>query len=177
MLAGRDGKQDGRVSNGLDEPRADRCPVRQLSGVILDDDARRRDGLIRTRSHEILLLAHDFVDMPTKSEDGTGLLLRCRWCMKTPSKAREDGCAKHELEEAGQIVLSEWNPDGVKYFKGRTCVTCERPIMEHWLRRGQGDTYFCYANQNQFSYGVTGCVHEVSNVRVPVEETGVRGAV
>ena len=124
------------------------------------------------------MLAHDFADMPSKTTvaDGT-LAMRCRFCMRTPAKARQDGCPARELEEAGQILLSDWNPDGVDYFKGRTCVTCERPIMEHWLRRGTGDTYWCYANQLQFSYGVSGCVHDVRDVRPPAEETGTRGAV
>lgn len=128
-----------------------------------------------SREEEQVMLAHDFIDMPTKAEDGTGMMLRCRFCMKTPSKAREDGCAVHELEEIGQILLSEWNPEGVEYFKGRTCVTCERPIMEHSLRRGQGDRYWCYANQNQFSYGVNGCIYELNGVTVPEEPKYAKG--
>lgn len=123
------------------------------------------------------MLSHDFIDMPTKATDGTGMMLRCKWCMKTPSKSREDGCTVRELDETGQIILSLWNPEGVEYFKGRTCVTCDRPIMEHSLRKGQGDTYWCYENQNQFSYGVSGCVHDVSLVRPMVEETGTKGTV
>lgn len=120
------------------------------------------------------MLAHDFKDMPCKASSeyptATVMLLRCTWCMKTPAKAREDGCPIHELEEAGTIVLSEYNPEGVEYFKGRTCVTCELPIMGHWLRRGSTQ-YFCYANQNQISDGVNGCVYDVSDVRTPVEQT------
>lgn len=126
------------------------------------------------------MLGHSFTEMPsslvgTNSFEPLGIL-RCTWCLKTPSKAREDGCPAHELEAIGQIVLSEWNPSGVEYFAGRTCVTCERPIMEHWLRKGLRE-YWCYANQNQFSYGINGCVHEVSMVSTPIEETGTRGIV
>ncbi len=121
------------------------------------------------------MLAHDFTDMPCKGTQ-TGLMLRCRFCMKTPAKAREDGCPPRELEEVGQILLSEWNPEGVEYFNGRTCVTCEMPIMGHWLRKGSRE-YWCHANQNQFSYGVSGCVHDVSLVSKPSEQTGTMGAV
>jgi hypothetical protein len=107
----------------------------------------------------------------------TTMAMRCRWCLKSPEKARAEGCPAHEFEEIGQIVLSDWNPDGVEYFNGRICVTCERPIMGHWLRRDQGDTYWCYENQNQFSYGVSGCVHDVSLVSKPSEQAGTMGAV
>lgn len=123
------------------------------------------------------MLAHDFQDMPSKNVGETPLLttmtLRCKWCMKTPSKARDTGCPVHELEENGLISLSDYNPDGVEYFKGRTCVTCERPIMDHQLRRGSTE-YWCYANQNQFSYGVNNCTTDVANIDVPVEPTGIK---
>ncbi len=119
------------------------------------------------------MLAHDFQDMPSKLVGDTPLLTtmskRCRWCLKPPEKARQEGCPVHELEEVGSISLSDYNPGGVDYFVGRTCVTCELPIMGHWLRKGTGDTYWCYANQNQFSYGVSDCVHELNGVTAPVE--------
>lgn len=116
------------------------------------------------------------MDMPNRSIGAIEVLLRCHWCMKTPAKAREDGCPAHELEEMGQILLSEWNPAGVGYFARRLCVTCERPIMGHWLRKGSGE-YWCHANQNQFSYGVDGCTKDVSKVKAPTEQAGTMGIV
>jgi hypothetical protein len=106
------------------------------------------------------MLGHDFQDMPGRSMEigdnphETTMLLRCVWCMKTPAKARKDGCAVHELQEAGAVRLSAWNPEGVERFEGRCCMTCERPIMEHWLRNGS-TLYWCYENQNKFSDGMT----------------------
>lgn len=128
------------------------------------------------------MLPHDFIEMPSKATAigdnpfETTMLLRCKACLKTPAKAREDGCPVRELTDVGQICLSEWNPAGIGYFNGRTCVTCERPIMEHWLRKGSQE-YWCHENQNQFSYGVNGCVNDVSALSSPVEQTGSMGAV
>lgn len=124
------------------------------------------------------MLRHDFIEMPSKSaEIGHSIhetaMLCCKWCMKTPSKAREDGCCPiRELEVVGTILLSDYNPEGVKHFDGRLCVTCDRPIMGHTLRKGYAD-YWCYPNQNQFSDGVEGCVFEVKGVQVP-EEFGLK---
>ena len=127
------------------------------------------------------MLQHDFIDMPGRDVRTIGAnpyenvdVLRCRFCMKTPKAARLDGCVARELEEVGQILLSDWNPEGVGYFAGRNCVTCERPIMGHWLRRGQGDTYWCHENQLQFSYGVEGCVVELNGVVAPQERTDLQ---
>ncbi len=120
------------------------------------------------------LLSHEFEDMPGQlvefeaKPDERITLLRCKWCMKTPSKAREDGCAGRELAEKGSILLSEFNPAGVTYFTGRSCLTCERPIMGHWLRKGSSQ-YWCYDNQNQFSEGVTDCQYDVKDIAVPQE--------
>jgi len=94
--------------------------------------------------------------------------LRCRWCMKTPSKAREAGCPTHELEEVGSILLSEYNPAGVEYFNGRACVTCAETIMAHRLLRGS-DAYWCPMNVGLRSEGVEGCVTDVDGVKVPQE--------
>lgn len=104
------------------------------------------------------MMSHEFTDMPGKSMDD--MLMRCKWCMKTPTKAREDGCAIRELETNGSVLLADYNPDGVDYFKGRLCVTCGREIMGHELRRGSGE-YWCHANQNQFSDGVLGCTVDI----------------
>jgi hypothetical protein len=112
------------------------------------------------------MLAHDFVDMPGRSTEigdnphETVMLLRCRWCLKTPMKARADGCPMHELQENGSIVLSEYNPEGVERFGNRLCVTCERPIMSHSLRKGS-DYYWCHANQNQWSDGMSETIWDV----------------
>lgn len=120
------------------------------------------------------MLGHDFTDMPGKSTEigdnphETVMVMRCKWCMRTPANAREDGCPIHELEEVGIILLSMYNPDGVARFEGRACVTCERPIMGHFLRRGRPE-YWCYENQLQFSDGITGCVWDVEGVKVPDE--------
>lgn len=120
------------------------------------------------------MLGHDFTDMPGKSfEIGanpheTVMMLRCRWCMRTPAKAREDGCPVHELEEVGTISLAEYNPEGVDYFKGRFCLACDLSIMTHELRHGS-NLYWCFSNQNQFSDGITGCVWDVEGVKVPDE--------
>lgn len=112
------------------------------------------------------MLSHDFVDMPGKVEGETAMMLRCRWCLKTPAKAREDGCAIHELEEVGKIVLSLYNPEGVEYFKDRTCVTCDQPIMGHSLHRGS-DAYWCGPEVE--SEGINGCVYELNGVVAPIE--------
>lgn len=128
------------------------------------------------------MLAHDFVDMPSKSVNvgdnphETVMLLRCKSCLKSPAKAREDGCPVRELQEVGRIILSEYNPDGVEYFKGRKCVTCDGPIMSHWLRHGNQE-YWCFENQNQFSYGINDCIYDVSLVSPVVEETGTKGTI
>lgn len=119
------------------------------------------------------MLGHDFIDMPGRSTEvgdnphETVLLLRCVWCMKTPTKAREDGCPIHELEEKGLILLSEFNPGGVAYFHARLCVTCNGPIMGHYLRRGSPH-YWC--NPDQYSEGINNCVHEVDGIVVPQED-------
>lgn len=120
-----------------------------------------------------MILAHEFVDMPGHATDSvspndTIMLMRCKWCMKTPTKAREDGCPTRELAEVGCIRLSQWNPAGVDYFKGRTCVTCHDPIMEHWLRIAS-EEYWCYFNEMQKSEGINDCVFEVEGVAVPEE--------
>lgn len=105
------------------------------------------------------LLPHDYVDMPGRSTEigdnphETIMLLRCRWCLQTPTKARADGCPTHELQENGSILLSVFNPDGVQRFGNRLCITCERPIMEHSLRK-DSQLYWCHANQNQWSDGL-----------------------
>lgn len=120
------------------------------------------------------MLTHDYQNMPGRStEVGDNfneetMILRCKWCMKTPTKAREDGCPIHELEEVGKIVLSLFNPGGVAYFHGRVCVTCDGPIMGHFLRRGSPD-YWCTENGTQFSEGINNCVHEVEGIVVPQE--------
>lgn len=117
------------------------------------------------------MLAHDFKDMPTgqvQSPAGTDMMLRCRYCMKTPSKARQDGCAMRELEENGIIRLSVFNPEGVSYFHGRVCVTCEGPIMGHYLRRNSPH-YWCHATEARFSEGINNCVFDVEGIKVPQE--------
>ena len=120
------------------------------------------------------MLAHDYVEMPSKGREigddphETVMLLRCGWCFKTPMKAREDGCPVRTLETLGTIPLSEYNPEGVKYFEGRNCTTCDRPIMGHELRRGY-NLYWCSPNMNQFSDGITDCIWDVEGVKVPEE--------
>lgn len=121
------------------------------------------------------MLWHDFQEMPSRSTEigdnpyETIMLLRCKWCNKTPKKAREDGCPIHELEETGSIFLYAFNPAGVDYFKGRTCVTCGNEIMDHMLYRGS-DAYWCSADRT--SEGINDCVYDVSDVRAPAEQTG-----
>lgn len=122
------------------------------------------------------MLGHDFQDMPGRSTEigdnphETVMLLRCRWCNKTPTKAREDGCPIHELEQEGYILLSLFNPQGVPYFHGRVCVTCEYPIMGHYLRKGSPH-YWCCLSKDQFSEGISDCVYDVEGVVVPQEPT------
>lgn len=125
------------------------------------------------------MLSHEFQDMPGRSTEigdnphETVMLLRCKWCNKTPSKAREDGCPIHELETGGRILLSVFNPGGVAYFHNRVCVTCEGPIMGHYLRKGSPH-YWCHESDGRISEGINDCKHDVSDVRVPVEETGAK---
>ena len=120
------------------------------------------------------MLGHDFQDMPGRSmAEGDNprenvMLLRCRFCARTPSRAREDGCPINELETNGSIVLSDFNPAGVEHFGVRACVTCGEPIMAHRLVRGS-DAYWCPMNAGLRSEGVEGCVTETEGVRVPAE--------
>lgn len=120
------------------------------------------------------MLGHDFHDMPGRLTDvgdnphETVMLLRCRFCMKTPMKARTDGCPINELETNGTILLSDFNPAGVSYFNDRACVTCGEPIMGHRLMRGS-DAYWCPMNVGLKSGGIEGCVTEVEGVTVPQE--------
>lgn len=88
----------------------------------------------------MLSARHDYVDTPVAHE--AEMTLRCKWCNRTPSKARQDGCAMHELNNAGELVLSEYNPDGKIRFAGRLCLECNGPIMGHYLRKGS-DSYWC----------------------------------
>ena len=105
------------------------------------------------------MLGHEYKDMPGRSTEiganprETVMMLRCTWCLKAPTKAREDGCPVHELDTVGSIVLSEYNPDGIERFGNRLCVTCERPIMGHFIRRNLPH-YWCYENQNMISDGM-----------------------
>lgn len=125
------------------------------------------------------MLGHDFIDMPSKSTEigdnprETIMLLRCKWCMKTPTKAREDGCPIHELEDNGKILLSVFNPEGVPYFHGRMCVTCDGPIMDHMLYK-DSPHYWCCDGSDRISDGIAGCVWDVEGVKVPEEPTNVR---
>lgn len=115
------------------------------------------------------MMAHDFVEMPTRSKAGTlETLLRCSFCFKTPMSAREDGCHIRELEQNGRILLSDYNPDGVKYFGDRLCITCSQPIMRHELRSGSS-LYWCFSNQLQWSDGIDNPVWDVEGVKVPEE--------
>ena len=113
------------------------------------------------------MLAHDYTDMPGQLED---LILRCKWCMKTPTKAREDGCPVRMIKTEGRIRLFEWNPEGVAYFKDRKCVTCENPIMWHFLYDGS-DNYWCPGWGNQISEGIDDCVYDIKDVVVPQEKS------
>lgn len=104
------------------------------------------------------LAAHEFVDMPGKSPSGdnpheTVMVLRCKWCMHTPTKARQDGCHIRELAETGSIELRVFNPDGIGRFAGRPCVTCYKPIMSHWLRNGS-NVYWCKREGGVMSEGI-----------------------
>lgn len=114
------------------------------------------------------MLGHDFKDMPSATTGEPENIMRCTWCKKTPSKAREDGCPVHEVEEKGSILLSVYNPEGVAYFHGRVCVTCEGPIMGHYLRRGSPH-YWCYDGKDTFCEGINNCVFDVEGVVVPQE--------
>ncbi len=125
------------------------------------------------------MLSHDFQDMPSRdgsdateglTEGLTSMVLRCRHCFKTPAKAREDGCAARELAENGIILLSLFNPGGVVHFHGRNCVTCDGPIMGHFLRRNSNH-YWCTEGGPQVSEGVTDCQFDVEGVTVPQEPT------
>jgi len=114
------------------------------------------------------MLAHEFEGMPAKGVGLVDMVLRCRWCFRTPATAREDGCSTRELAEKGTILLSDYNPEGARRFEGRNCVTCERPIMGHELRQGY-TFYWCFPNQNQFSDGIEGCVWDVDGMKMPEE--------
>lgn len=120
------------------------------------------------------MLGHDYKEMPGRSTEiganphETVMILKCSWCLKTPSKARQDGCPIHELEEKGIIVLSEFNPGGVAYFHRRVCVTCNDPIMGHFLRKGSPH-YWCDEKSAQVSEGIDNCIYDVEGVVLPQE--------
>jgi hypothetical protein len=106
------------------------------------------------------LAAHDFQDMPGRDVRTEGanpyenvMILRCKWCMNTPTKARKDGCHVRELAETGSMMLRVYNPDGIGRFAGRPCVTCKEPIMSHWLRAGSND-YWCQREGGVISEGI-----------------------
>lgn len=109
---------------------------------------------------------HDFIEAPGKRVEigfnphETVMMLRCRWCNNTPSKARTDGCPMHEIAAVGHIVLSEYNPDGLERFANRDCVTCDKPIMDHWLRRDSRE-YWCPGQGEQSSEGIANTIWDV----------------
>lgn len=105
------------------------------------------------------MLSHDFIEAPGRrleigfNPHETVMMLRCQWCNNAPSKAREDGCAMHELEANGKIRLDVFNPDGMERFDKRMCVTCQMPIMQHWLRP-ESREYWCNDEWTQSSGGI-----------------------
>ena len=115
------------------------------------------------------MLGHEYTDMPGRSTEigdnphETVMLLRCKWCMLTPSKAREDGCPKRELETVGKIRLSAFNPDGLTRFANRLCVTCHSDIMLHWLRDNGTMNYFCTEDGSQTSDGIIDPIWDIPN--------------
>lgn len=116
------------------------------------------------------MLGHNFENMPGRLEE---TILRCTWCKKPPTKAREDGCPIHELEENGKILLSVFNPEGIPHFHGRFCLTCNGPIMGHYLRRNSPH-YWCSEDKLKYSEGINDCVWEVDGVAAPREATEPR---
>ncbi len=104
------------------------------------------------------LAAHDYQEMPGRNVQGENphenvMILRCKWCMNTPTKARQDGCHVRELAETGSMMLRVYNPDGIGRFAGRPCVTCNEPIMSHWLRSGS-NSYWCKREGGTASEGI-----------------------
>lgn len=128
---------------------------------------------------------HEFVDMPGCSTElgdkplETTMLLRCKWCLKTPTKAREDACPIHELEAIGYIRLDAFNPSAIERFMGRKCVTCNEEIMTHWLINSPNPElkgyYWCDKEGKQPSEGITDCVYDLNGVTVPEEQNNNRG--
>lgn len=113
----------------------------------------------------VTLLAHDYQDMPSRdvhTESENVMILRCKWCMNTPTRARKDGCPIRELMEAGSIILRVYNPDGIGRFAGRPCITCKEPIMSHWLRYGSND-YWCQREGGIISEGIADGTWDVPN--------------
>ena len=113
------------------------------------------------------MMGHDFIEAPGHKMDigdnphEVVMMLRCKWCNYTPSKSRADGCPMHELAIVGHVRLDAWNPDGIERFAGRKCVTCDAPIMEHWIRNDGTLNYFCTEHGCQTSDGITDCTWNV----------------
>jgi hypothetical protein len=111
-------------------------------------------------------MIHEFVDMPGRSlEMGDNpnenvMMLRCKWCMKTPISVHDNECPMRELEQNGYIVLHKFNPTGAKRFLDRTCITCNKPIMDHYMKKGSIN-YWCNLHEPLYSLGLSETVWDV----------------
>jgi hypothetical protein len=68
------------------------------------------------------------------------------------------------LLESGPMLIRDFNPKGVLYWTGRKCVTCEKEIMDHWLRKDGSGAYFCAETGPQESEGIADCIFDVSTI-------------
>lgn len=58
----------------------------------------------------------------------------------------------------GPIQLGDFNPKGKDRFKDRLCMTCESPIMGHWVIEDNDPElmglYWCDKTKTQYSEGM-----------------------
>jgi hypothetical protein len=69
------------------------------------------------------------------------------------------------LLESGAMQLKDFNPKGMLRFANRVCISCDGPIMEHWLRpnddpdlRGE---YWCLRDGGTYSLGIAECTADI----------------
>lgn len=73
-------------------------------------------------------------------------------------KPHKEFVAGQRVTSNGPAMLRVLNPKGVQRFRGRVCVACRRPIMNHYVIRfsdpEKAGSYWCHRDATQFSPGV-----------------------
>lgn len=79
------------------------------------------------------------------------------------------------LSQEGGIQIRDFNPKGILRFTGRKCVTCGSEILDHWIRYSDNPElkglYWCDKEGTRFSDGITGCIVDVADIKIPQERS------